>query len=324
MSEPSDNKPADAAFEEYLGRKSEVSRRYRAIASDDVPPELDRIVLAQARDAVAPGNVRPFKRPVWVRWAAPVALAACALFAVSIVMRSGTQHQVTSRDVAPLEYKLPEAAAPVELAKEKAEVPVIISPAFESRAQDAAPGRPSLEPAVEQSARQDRKRALGPAAAPVAAPSPPPVVRTEQRVEQEAPPTPATLTQAANMADRAIAGGVARQPLPADARQRAEDDMSEIQVTATRRRMAPAGQGMGPRGSVPATAADTQSASTKATEEAAGMPQHESNPRDWLEHIRTLRRAGDVQQADREWGRFQRAYPEFTVAPDDVARPARR
>lgn len=320
MSEPSDNKPADPAFEEYLGRKSEVSRRYRAIASDEVPPELDRIVLAQARDAVATGKVRQFKRPVWVRWAAPVALAACAVFAVSIVMRSGSQHQVTSRDAAPLEYKLPEAPAPVELAKEKAEAPLMISPAFESAAQDASPSRPSPEPAAEQSARQDHKRTVGPVAAPMAVSSPPPAVRNEQSVERKAQAAPAPLAPAMNIADRAIAGSAAQQPVAADERQRTEDDLSEVRVTGTLRKMAPAGQGAGPRGSVPAAA--TQSAS--AEEESTGTAQHESNPRDWLEHIRTLRRAGDVQQADREWGRFQRAYPEFVVTPDDVARPARR
>ena len=52
MSDPIDIK----ALDEYLKGGSDISQRYRDLGSEDVPPELDRRVLDEARAAVASGG----------------------------------------------------------------------------------------------------------------------------------------------------------------------------------------------------------------------------------------------------------------------------
>ncbi|MGH7336920.1 MAG: hypothetical protein ACREI7_05035, partial [Myxococcota bacterium] len=82
----------DKSLDEYLTRGSEVSRRYRELDGDTVPPELDRRVLAEAR-AAASKNQSGGR--AWMRWSAPVALAASAVLVVSIVIESGVDQQET-------------------------------------------------------------------------------------------------------------------------------------------------------------------------------------------------------------------------------------
>lgn len=46
-----------------------------------------------------------------------------------------------------------------------------------------------------------------------------------------------------------------------------------------------------------------------------------AEPEPWLEYIRRLRDEGKIEQADAEWHRFRDAYPDYSVANDDRARP---
>jgi hypothetical protein len=48
------------------------------------------------------------------------------------------------------------------------------------------------------------------------------------------------------------------------------------------------------------------------------------DPERWLEEIRRLRAAGRSEDADREWLRFEAAFPRHVVSPDDVARKKTR
>jgi len=45
-----------------------------------------------------------------------------------------------------------------------------------------------------------------------------------------------------------------------------------------------------------------------------------SDPEQWLEDIRQLRKDNKQQEADREWRRFRAAFPDHEVAADDPAR----
>jgi len=79
VSDPIDIK----ALDEYLKGGSDISQRYRELRREEVPPELDRRVLDEARAAVASGGGRS---RAWLRWGAPVALAASVILAVTVVM----------------------------------------------------------------------------------------------------------------------------------------------------------------------------------------------------------------------------------------------
>jgi hypothetical protein len=104
---------SDEEFEDFLKRRKPTFR-----APDDMfepPEELDRVVLRQAREAIeTPRPLRVFSAP---RWAAPVALAATLLLAVTVIFQAGmpqTQSpvpEVTVQNVAQrLDNPQPEAA----------------------------------------------------------------------------------------------------------------------------------------------------------------------------------------------------------------------
>ena len=89
MSDPIDIK----ALDEYLKGGSDIARRYREIGSEDVPPELDHRVLDEARAAVASGSGGRSRS--WLRWSAPLALAASVVLVVTVVVESGVQNDAS-------------------------------------------------------------------------------------------------------------------------------------------------------------------------------------------------------------------------------------
>ena len=75
----------DDEFEDFLKR-----RKPRFRSPDDLfepPAELDRVVLRQAREAIE--SERPLKVFHGPRWAAPMALAATLLLAVTVILQTG-------------------------------------------------------------------------------------------------------------------------------------------------------------------------------------------------------------------------------------------
>src|SRR5690606_11799804 len=99
MSDPID----EQGLEEYLQGRTLLSRRYRELGGEEVPAQLDQSVLRQARDALersavqpglpAPGATRSRR---WLRWSAPVGLAAAAVLALSVVLQGGMPHVAPS------------------------------------------------------------------------------------------------------------------------------------------------------------------------------------------------------------------------------------
>jgi len=94
-SEFEDRAQEEQDFEAYLRRDSQVSQRYRELGGRVVPPALDHKVLERARQhaeqrvqQTAQGRVQG--RP-WLRWGPPIAVAACALLAVSVVLQPDVQ-----------------------------------------------------------------------------------------------------------------------------------------------------------------------------------------------------------------------------------------
>jgi hypothetical protein len=281
VSEPTDIK----ALDEYLKGHSDVSQRYRELGGESVPPELDRRVLAAAREAVANEGAKGARS--WLRWSAPIALAASVVLVLTVVLESGLQKDT------PVPAKQPQ---PVQV------VPIAIDDARPLHADVP----PTPEPAVADVRRQLREYA------------PPPEIKLEDpqtasnaiaTVAQPAAPPPAAAPEvtferkSVERSDKSIE----RSEAEADV----SGDFSEVTVTGTHMRR---GAGRAAAGSRSAIAGEAFS--SKPQEERADR----ADPQAWLEQIRELRRTGKSDEADREWQRFREAFPDFQVADDDIAR----
>jgi hypothetical protein len=316
VSEPTDIK----ALDEYLKRGSDVSARYRELGSDDVPPELDRRVLAAARDAVA--NEGAHGSRSWLRWSAPVALAASFVLVVTVVLEGGLQDEKT--------VALPQATAKVrqepsvepavasddkanadnerklvdELRKQRggvvAEYNVPVQNASPPAREFAPPPAPLIVPAQSTSsvakAEAERMKSTAPE---------PEVLVTGSRLEvvrQQSAPSPVTVVSQEDVA------GAAQPASEADSSRAVQ----EVVITGQRRRGA--GRAVGPRSTISSSA--FRNDARPASDEQADR----SDPKAWLEEIRELRRAGKTADADRGWLRFREEFPDFPVAADDLAR----
>lgn len=296
----------DKVLDEYLSGKSQVSRHYRGLETDDVPAHLDDRILAQARAAVAApvdelAGVREKRRRL-MRWSIPAALAASALLVVSIVIRTGTHNEF---ELAPAGAPPASPMAKPEVAKAAENSVVLITPP-----RDATTESPVLAPRGVSQARAQRAEqsitahaeraresiydeplaitAPAPTAAPAEVPSAPPPVAEAREQEY------------AVRADRALAD----QQLAAAAR----DAATRQSVAAS------AGQEMAfKRTAQPAAApAFVSSESSDAV--------RQRTPETWLEHIRQLRRDGKEEEADKEWRSFREKYPDHVVSETDLAR----
>jgi hypothetical protein len=314
VSDPTDIK----ALDEYLKKGSEVSQRYRELGSDDVSPELDRRVLEAARAAVA--NESPSRSRSWLRWSAPLAVAASVVLVVTVVLEGGLQDKKTvALQQAPAEVRQePRVEAAAVTIDDKAYADNERKLADELRKQqDAVSGYDVSAQNALQPARE-----LAPPAAPVVAPAPAAasVPKAEAERSKSAAPLQELVVQGARRDESQMATSpvtVVTQEDVAAAAQPAEADSSadvqEVQVAGTRNRHA-IGRTAGARGTV------STDSMRRETRPASDEPANRSDPQAWLEEIRELRREHKTQDADREWLRFREAFPDFPVADDDIAR----
>ncbi len=305
MTRPTDDKLLD----EYLSGKSRVSEQYRAMDADDVPSHLDDRILAQARAAIAAPvdevSLLREKRRRLMRWSIPTAIAASALLVVSIVIRSGTQHELQPTAVpaeAPAMAK-PQVAAVEEAAAENgaAENGVVLIAPPRNAVSESSPFAPmAAQRALQQqelAARQARSIAASAEAARRAMEDH--ALALEAPTELQAPP-----------------------PAPPPAEELAPDPqqtaVSERRLSATadqaKRSVARAEQEsamVGARSAMPAAAAPVS-----ADDAAIDRTQ----PDVWLEYIRQLRREDKHEDADDEWRAFREKFPDHVVSETDIAR----
>jgi len=326
VSDPTDIK----ALDEYLKGGSDISRALRELR-EDVPPELDRRVLDEARAAVASGG----RSRSWLRWGAPVALAASVVLAVTVVIESGPQDDTS--------FMTQPAAVDKQYERRKLEEAKV-------QVQDAQPSQVNSQAAYAPEPPVEIVTQAAPAAAP-ASPLPPALARKEAELSNNVTPeevradakalreesvasTPIAAdsalanSPASDLAAEqpAFAGSVAarssrqeaqRAPAEADS---SDDDLSSVSVTGTRVRRA--GRTAGPRGTISGSAFRSETRPA-ADEESERSDAQQSDPQKWLEDIRELRRTGKVVEADRAWKQFRAAFPNFPVADDDLARKQR-
>jgi hypothetical protein len=303
VSDPTDIK----ALDEFLKGDSEVSRQYRELGHDEVPPELDRRVLAAARNAVA--NEGTQRSRSWLRWSAPVALAASVVLVVTVVLERGPEDELAQVPAAaPVQRKLADEPRRQNAANPQEPTPVYIQPI--TQAPPALADTPSMPDAA-------------PATTEVHPFVPPPDLGLEQASQRitesvadapqasaAAPPEPA---QKAQQSDELYA----RESAALDKRETnaAAAESESVSVSGMRARRGP-GRTAGPRTPVSGTIGNARPAADDEQLTRADR----SDPAAWLEDIRDLRRAGKAADADREWDRFREAFPDFHVADDDLAR----
>jgi hypothetical protein len=316
VSDPIDIK----ALDEYLKGGSDISQRYRELGGDAVPPELDRRVLAEARAAVAGAGAARSRS--WLRWSAPVALAASVVLVIAVVIESPVQDETLAIQPASEhsyadQYKMQEESAQARQRESESQLTAEQPPAAAPAAvRPAAPPRASVTKAEAKradSAVVEEVTVSAEASQPSFATSPVAVdtatldsAEALLAAERPAPAMRTQSTSARNEIDRAV--GVA-----ADSSARADDasQLQEVQITGSRQRRTQ-GRTAGPRNTISGSAFETRP--------AADADAEQSDPAKWLEEIRDLRRAGKTVEADAAWERFREVFPDFPVAQDDVAR----
>ena len=77
----------DDDFEAYLKRRVPIDQRMKTVDRLEPPPELDRVIIGKARNAIQNSPPVPMYRAP--RWALPVGLAATLLIAFAIVLDLG-------------------------------------------------------------------------------------------------------------------------------------------------------------------------------------------------------------------------------------------
>jgi hypothetical protein len=309
--------PNDKFLDEYLRRESSVSQRYRELEADAVPPELDAAVLAQARAAVEKPKAG---KPRWMRWTAPLAIAASAVMAIAVVLDIGVQ-----------EVRMP---APVT----EAEAPEMAPQVYEAPEEPVAAAAPPPPPM--------------PQAAPAPAPAPAPASasaediraqreRAERAMQSERAARAAVQSERAASARRLESGRVSQAEAEAQRKaavesvvvsssrppQQAMGELPVVVLAEPAENQSLAVQVAPPKLDVPSNASGADSPVTAAAERPAATaafapaaPPH-LEPQAWLKQIRRLRQEGKVLEADEQWREFVAAYPDYEVEKTDPARP---
>jgi hypothetical protein len=304
VSSKSDNQELnDEEFNEYLGRESQVSQHYRELLDRSVPPLLEQRILQQARTARA---ARKPATPRWLQWGAPLAVAASALLAVTILLRStpddlalkapATQPAAespaaVSSEAAGMEYLDPgtqEGKALLELAPELERSLVRPQPdagsAFSSDVEVADP--PAAAPRRETAAGfgeegQQRRNVL------------------EDEAKATVPASPSVASQA-------------------EERDRARDESDSATTRADQRSL----RAMSPAAAKREQPEPQQQASSTAVQAVSGVsrppPSDEElvaarEPEILLQQLRELREQGKTKEADELYKRLRAAHPDFPV-----------
>jgi hypothetical protein len=294
-----------------------VSRQYRQLRCAEVPAELDRRVMRQAQEAVK--TTRPAKSRVWMRWTAPLAVAASAVLVVSIVIQSGVRHEVG--------LEMPASApAPTSMEAKRERETVDEDAAASGAVETQRAPAPVLE---DVPAELPRVPLADVYTAPVE-PTPPRFSPpADLRLEAPAAPAPAApLQQTASNSRRQVAveAGKAAKALSAEAAKEADAAREVEEAAVTRNELMQGRQpraAAGPRGTVPTPRPAAAVVDSTATRQVAGQL-HQSDPELWLREIRKLRLQDKQEEADREWRRFRELFPDHPVAQSDTAREVQR
>ena len=299
MSEPIDKQASEEQLNEYLQGDSLVSRQYRHLSADEVPAELDHLVLRQAHDAVKAPPARSRKH---LRWAAPLALAASAVLVVSIVIETGVQRDVVMTG-APVSAPVAEQAESLRKQRDEA-------------ADNAAGGAPV--PLEMPRAREKKEQEVEVDLSAKSVPPPyvePPMVSMDLPAEASSAPAPAVAPPppAPQIADSVLAA----EQTSTTTVQSAENDQRALSSYSAPIVSSPALR----EDKAEVAKASAGSAEQRAQRSPVSM---QMDPERWLQRIRDLRKADRKDEADAEWRRFRQMFPDYPVSEVDVAREVKK
>jgi hypothetical protein len=327
----------DDEFEIYLKRRVRLDRRLRSLDRPEPPAELDRIIIAQAREALQIAAPVPLLRAP--RWPLPLGMAATILISLSILLDAGLkgamQKDAAWRPRAELTVSAAPASPPVE-------TPIALKPAPAPLPATAA-ASPSLS-ATFTKPSSERMRPLPVRTAPlrrVAAAAATPLQGTaSSNTARVASDSSSAASGSENPRNRISARVLAASRLrpapgaygsgsaePVEVATPRSDRMEIVTVFGTRIRQVaypmpdfPADALEALRGAGPALyVPDLSNLSAENSLDWAAERQRHPNPREWLQHIRKMRAAGLAAKADQELQRFHDAYPAFQAPPETPA-----
>ena len=298
MTEPTDK--IDQHLDEYLKGDSSVSRRYRQLPGEDVPPSLDRLVLRQAEEAV-----KRTSRPAWMRWTAPLAVAASAVLVVSIVIETGLRDETIVSAPTMQAERAAEVQAPVET--RMIEEPADLPPPPKVAAPPSSDSPADTQASAAEGFAQERSAPASAAPAPVSE-----LKRSRKPARDEA------------------AGAVSQEQIAKAERQKSalEAAAREQELSAQRTMRDDQSDLAGPRDTVekpePKAVLSYSRPIRAIPENTATIQRANMGPEAWLQKIRQLREDNKQEQADLEWLKFRTAFPHYEVAETDAARGVKK
>jgi hypothetical protein len=323
-------------FEAYLKRRASGGSTGRpfnkGIASPDSlepPPELDRIIIGNARKAIqGPGRVPVYRAP---KWALPAALAATIVISFAVVFELGLRTHQTAPAPEPIDTEIV-ADAPLITA---APAPALTAPQTQTPPSNSHVARSG---ATERRATS-RATALGRSTAAPKADAPPKAVA---RLRLPAIPTdpwppvaasnasPAT-DSAQPQADEKARTRLARAEV-AESRSRADAESSgEAAPRISNAEPNPSAAAPPRVAYAPARPPTMQTPDVVTLEEVVvtgPAPSHNArnahlDPATWVSEIEKLHNAGRTAEAERQIKRFREAYPAYLLPTERAAADAR-
>jgi hypothetical protein len=144
----------------------DVARLYHEGSIDEPPAALDRAIISEARESVAPA--REARKPWWPRFALPLQIAVSVVLVTMLALtvdRNPPEVPAVTERTAPQQAPVPapHKAPPIGADRAAGDSPAV-APAPEARARLAAPSEPGPS-----SPKAERKAEAAPAAIPVPA-----------------------------------------------------------------------------------------------------------------------------------------------------------
>ena len=330
----------DEEFEAYLKRRARgglgqsFQQGIKAPDSLEPPPELDRIIIANARKAIQGTTPPPMYRAP--KWALPVALAATIVISFAVVLELHSRTHQSEPAPQPIDTEIVADAPLIRDAP---------APAVAVAAQEAP--TPELNPHVARSGatgateRQTTSRATATARS-AAAPKGDVPVKAVARLRLPAiptdpwPPVAAANTSPAADAAQPQADEKARTRLArvevAESRSRADADSSGDAAPSISNAEPNPSASAPPRVAyAPARPPTTQTPNVVTLEEVivtGPAPSHHAraahlDPATWVNEIEKLHSAGRTAEAEREIKRFRETYPAYPLPAQAAAADAR-
>ncbi len=262
----------DRELERYLKRGDVLSRAYAELRSERPSPALDQAVLARARDALDGQPRSQADHPR--RWPAITALAATVLLSFALVMRLALEPDAQPQQ------------SPGSTFESAPSIPAESAP-MSGADRDSSPSESETSFATP----------------PVSAPAPSPIEARRPDIESE--------IRAASEHAPAIVEPVLPQSLPRGS-ERAES--APAQAQAQRQAENDRARGIAapaPRQKSPDRQRESSLDSPMHPDEALAKKESTKSPEAWLEEIKRLRAAGELEAAERELEQFKAVYPDY-------------